>query len=142
MVNTTTLAARDRLTVVVRRRAMRLTFLNGMIWGVGKGLVSTSLVVYLALDLHAEGHGLAIAWILAAPHLVGLLRLGAPAIIGRLAGRKAICLGCYVLSALTLLLMLKLAAPGYLAAEIASLRALVVLWCVGCLLQYLGTVAL
>jgi len=84
--------AEKPLTVRARRRARRLAYWNGAVWAIGNGLASTTLVVYLALDLGAGRIGLGIALILAARHVVGLLRLGAPALIGRLVERKRFCL--------------------------------------------------
>ncbi|HUT92556.1 MAG TPA: MFS transporter [Thermoguttaceae bacterium] len=131
-----------RLTIRHRRRARRLAYWNGGIWAVGNGLASTTLVVYLALDLGAEGIGVGIGLILAARHVVGLLRLGAPAVIGRLVDRKRFCLASFLLGTLLLLALPLVAAPGRLASPVASLWALVGLWCVYHLMQYLGMVAL
>lgn len=130
------------LAVFQRRRARRLAYWNGGIWAIGNGLASTTLVVYLALELGAGRIGLGISLILAARHIVGLLRLGAPAMIGRLADRKRFCLGAYLLSTLVLLGLPVLAAPGCLASPGDSLAALIVLWCLYHLLQYLATIAL
>lgn len=130
------------LPVIQRRRAQRLAYWNGAIWAVGNGLASTTLIVYLAMDLGAKEIGLGIGLILAVRHVVGLLRLSAPAMIGRLADRKRFCLGTYFLGTLVLLGLPLVAAPGRLGSAVASLWALVVLWCVYHLLQYLGTIAL
>ena len=132
----------ERLTVVQRRRAMRLAYWNGAIWAVGNGLASTTLVVYLAMDLNADRVGLGIGMILAMRHIVGLLRLGAPVLIGRLIDRKRFCLGSYFAATLVLLCLPLAAAPEMLPSPNASLYALVVLWCVYHLLQYFGTIAL
>jgi hypothetical protein len=132
----------SRLVIRHRRRARRLAYWNGAIWAVGNGLASTTLVVYLALDLGAEGIGLGIGLILAARHVVGLLRLGAPAVIGRLVDRKRFCLASFLLGTLLLLALPLVAAPGRLPSPAASLGALVALWCLYHLLQYLGMVAL
>ncbi len=130
------------LTVVQRRRAMRLAYWNGMAWAIGNGLASTTLVIFLAIDLGAKQIGLGIGLILAMRHIVGLLRLGAPALIGRLFDRKQFCIGSYLASAIVLLCLPLVAAPGMLSSANASLAALVVLWCVYHLLQYFGTIAL
>jgi len=132
----------QRLAVSQRRRARRLAYWNGAIWAVGNGMASTMLVVYLAMEFDVPGFGLGISLILAAPRLAGLLRLVAPALIGRLADRKRFCLVTYLLSCLVLFGLPFAAAPGYLPSPVASLVALVVLWCVYHLLEYLGTVAL
>jgi len=130
------------LSVSQRRRAMRCAYGNGAVWAVGNGLASTTLVVYLAMELGAQRIGLGIGMILAMRHLVGLLRLGAPAVIGRWVDRKRFCLGCFLLAAVVLLSLPSVAAPGRLASAEASLATLVVLWCVYHVLQYLGMVAL
>ena len=80
------------LTAEGRRRSIRCSYLNGGLWGAGNGLVSTTLVIYLARELGAEQIGLGVSFILAAPLLVGMLRLGGPALIGRMADRKRFCI--------------------------------------------------
>lgn len=131
-----------RLTVFQRRHARRNAYLNGAIWAVGNGLTSGTLVVYLAMQFDVPRAGLGISLILAAPRLAGLLRLVAPALIGRLAGRKQFCLLTYLLSSLVLLGLPFAAAPGWLPSPTASLAALITFWCLYHLLEYLGTVAL
>jgi len=131
-----------RLSVWRRRRARRLAYANGGVWAIGNGLASSMLVVYLAMEYDVPGMGLGIALILAAPQLAGLLRLAAPALIAQLGGRKRFCLAAYLLSGLVLLGLPLVAAPGVLPSPAASLAALVGLWCVYHLLEYLGTVAL
>lgn len=131
-----------RLTVSQRRRARRLAYWNGAIWAIGNGLTSTMLVVYLAIELGVPWTGLGISLILAARHVVGLLRLGAPAMIGRLADRKRFCLGTFLLSTLLLFGLPFVAAPGWLPSAGASLTALIAIWCAYHLLEYLGTIAL
>jgi MFS family permease len=130
------------LPIVRRRRARRLAVWNAAVWAVGNGLASTTLVVYLAYELHVPRVGLGISLIVAAPQIVGLLRLGAPAMIGRLASRKGFCATAFLFSALLLLILPWLAAPGRLPSAVQSLAALIALWCLYHLLQYLGTVAL
>ncbi len=68
--------------------------------------------------------------------------MGAPSLIGRLCDRKRFCLTAYLLSAIVLLALPWVAAPGRLPSPAMSLAALVVLWCVYQVLEYLGTVAL
>jgi predicted MFS family arabinose efflux permease len=58
-------------------------------------------VVYLAQELGAKKIGLGIGLILAARHVVGLLRLGAPVVIGRLIDRKRFCLAAYLANGIT-----------------------------------------
>ena len=130
------------LTVWQRRRARRLAYWNGLLWSIGNGLTSTTLIVYLALELNAPRIGLGISMLLAVRHVVGVLRLATPALIGRWFDRKRFCLGSFFLSAVLLLGIPVVAAPGRLRSAAASLTALVVLWCCYNLLEYLGTIAL
>ncbi len=128
--------------VFQRRRARRLAVWNGAVWAIGNGLAGTTLVIYLARELHAERLGLTVGLIVAAPRIVGLLRLGAPAVIERLGDRKRFCVACFLFSALMLSALPWACAPGWLPSPVWSLAALIVLWCLYHLLQYLGTVAL
>jgi MFS family permease len=125
-----------------RRRAWNLAYWNIGLWAVGNGLTSTTLVVFLALELDAKNLGLGISLILAMPHLVGLLRLTAPVLIGRIADRKTFCLGTFILSGLLLFCLPLVAAPNTLHSDEMSLAALVILWSLYHLMQYLGTIAL
>lgn len=131
-----------RLPVFQRRNARRLAIWNGAVWAVGNGLASTTLVIYLAKELHAERLGLGIGLIVAAPQIAGLLRLGAPSLIGRLGDRKRFCLSTFFLGALLLLALPWVCMPGRLPTPGWSLAALIALWCLYHLLQYLGMVAL
>ncbi len=79
---------------------------------------------------------------MAAPQITGLLRLGAPALIERLGGRKRFCLAAFLLSALLLLVLPWVCAPGRLPSPGWSLAALILLWCLYHLFQYLATVGL
>lgn len=122
---------------------MRNAILNGGLWGIGNGLAGSSLAIYLALELNAPQVGLSIGMLLAAPRLVGVLRLGAPLLIGRVADRKQFCLYAYFISAWLLLSIPLLAAPGRFGLDRpGSLFLLVTLWCLYHLCEYLGTVAL
>jgi len=121
---------------------MRWAYWNGAIWAVGNGLASTTLVVYLAYELNAPRIGLGIGLILAARHVVGLLRLGAPALIGRLAERKRFCLASYALAALLLLCLPSVTVATLFPSARAALAGLVSIWCCYHLLQYAGTIAL
>ena len=124
----------------MRRDAIQLAYWNGLLWAVGNGLASTTLVVYLALDLGAKGR--AIGWILAAPQLVGTLRWWLSRWVGRGSQRKRFCLASYAVSVALLLLLPVVSAPDVLPTTQSSLAALVVLWCGYHFFEYLGTMAL
>jgi len=130
------------LPIHQRRRARRLAYVNSGLWATGNGMVSTMLVVYLAMEFDVPGIGLGISLILAAPRIVGLLRTAAPAMIGRLADRWRFCIGLFLFSAMVLAALPLVVAPGVLPSTRWSLAALVVLWSVYHLLQFLATVAL
>jgi MFS family permease len=119
---------------------MRLANANAGLWAVGNGLVSTTLIVYLALDLGAAG--LAISFILSAPRFAGLLRLGVPALVARLRRRKGVCIAAYLTSAALLCIVPLIAASEDSLAGARGIAALVATWCVYHLLEYVGTVAL
>lgn len=130
------------LTVRQRHDARGRLYVNVRLWAIGNGLCGTTLITYLAVELGATREGLGIALILAARHVVGLLRLGAPAIIGRWIDRKRFCIGAYLLSTLVLALLPVLAAPGRWSTADRSMAALVICWCLYHVLEYFGTVAL
>ncbi|PHS08736.1 MAG: hypothetical protein COA78_12540 [Blastopirellula sp.] len=123
-----------------RRKAIRLANANATIWAFGNGLTSTALISSLALELGAGFGG--IAWIIAAPKLVGILRIAAPQLIQVFGNRRWFCVLCYLVSALVLGILPPLCLPGLLPSRQASLIALIVCWSVYHLFQYLGTVAL
>jgi MFS family permease len=135
-------AACDSPTILERRRARRLAVWNGAIWAVGNGLVSTALILYWAKELKASWFGLGIGLISAAPQVIGLLRLGAPAMMARLADRKRFCITTYLLSVLPAALIPLFCKPGWLPSPSWSLIALILLWCLHQFMQYLGTIAL
>lgn len=111
---------------------MWLANANAAIWATGNGLVSTTLVVYLALELGAAG--IYVSLILAAPRLVGVLRLASPALMTTGGKRKTVCIASYVASALVLCVLA--------AASHYHVWALVGCWCLYHLLEYVATVAL
>lgn len=130
------------LTVKQRGQGRRNAYWNGALWSVGNGLASSSLVIYLAIDLRPKCPALGISLIIAAPQIVGLLRLATPAMLARLGNRKRFCLGAYFLSAVTLLGIVPAVSSRWSPSANVSLTLLVILWCVYHLLQYLATVAL
>ena len=119
---------------------MRLAYLNGALWALGNGLGSTALIIYLARQLGAAG--LAIGVVLAAPQLVGVLRLASQGLAVRIGGRRLLCVACFAASAILLAAISQLAEPGQLNSPAVSLRLVTSLWCVYHLLEYIGTVLL
>ncbi|MGD0517891.1 MAG: MFS transporter [Thermoguttaceae bacterium] len=130
------------LSIPQRRRAWKMAYWNIGLWAVGNGLTSTTLVIFLALELDAKNLGLGIGLILAMPQMLGLLRLAAPVLIGRIADRKTFCLFTFTLSGLLLFCLPLVAAPGATHSAEISLLALVILWSLHHLMQYMGTIAL
>lgn len=122
------------------RRSMSLANANAALWAVGNGLVATQLVIYLAADLGATG--LAISMILAAPRFAGLLRLGVPALMARLAARKALCLASYALSAAILCAVPAAVLVQRQSSAGAAIAVLVAAWCSYHVAEYAGTVTL
>ncbi len=135
-------AAPPALTVSDRHRARDLAYANGALWAVGNGLLSSTLVVYLALELGAEQVGLGIGLILAAPRIAGLLRMATPALIRLVGDRKRFCLAMYLASAVVLAGLPATAAAQWFLAPAGALAVLVGLWCAYHLLEYMATVAL
>jgi len=132
-------AQAPKLPAATRRRGIYLAYANGALWAIGDGMVTTGLVVYLALDLGAKG--IAISLILAAAPLVGSLRLVAPELIRRIGSRHRFAAGAYAVAVIFLLLLPRLAEPGRLPLA-AGIAALVGCWAAYHLAEYLGTVAL
>ena len=132
------LTARETLSPDECRRAIRRAYANAAIWAIGNGLVSSTLVVYLALSVGARNFQSAV--IFAAPSLAGLLRLSVPAILARFGHRKAFCIATYLASA-SVLSLVPLSAMLLRVGERAPV-ALVSAWCVYHLFEYCGTVAL
>ncbi|MFW6125166.1 MAG: MFS transporter [Pirellulales bacterium] len=130
------------LRVRDRRRGRRLAYLNGGVWAVGSGLLSSTLVIYLAMQFGAEGIGLGIALILSIRYMVGPARLLAPAVIGRWIDRKRFCIAAYLLSAVLLGAIPALAVPALRPPAGGALAAVVAVWSLYHLLEYAGTIAL
>lgn len=121
-----------------RRPAIQAFYANAGIWAVGNGLVSSTLILYLAISVGARNFQSAVIY--AAPALAGTLRLLVPAILARIGRRKAVCLAMYGASALVLSLV-PLAALALPVGSHAPI-ALVAAWCVYHLLEYGGTITL
>ncbi len=123
-----------------RRRAIQAFYLNGACWGLGNGLVSSSLIVYLAGTFGAAG--IAVSLILATPRLVGVLRLGTPILIDAVGNRQVFCVRMFLAASIVLLLLPVCSAPGLLPSPRLSLTVLVMMWTLYHLLEFLGLVAL
>jgi MFS family permease len=130
------------LTISEHRSARTMAYANGGLWAIGNGLASTLLVIHLALDLNSESLGMGIGMILAAPSWCGVLRIFAPAIIAKVADRRRFCIGAFLLSAISLLLLPLLASQKLVHSAHLTLWLLVLLWSFYHLFQYMGTVAL
>lgn len=78
-----------------------------MLWSVGNGLTTGTLVNYLAMDLGARGVGLSL--VLASPQIVSALRVAAPTLISQIGTAKRTCL---LLSSVSYLLIWGLPAIG------------------------------
>jgi sugar phosphate permease len=131
-----------KLNIVAKHDARRLAYWNGLLWAIGNGLSSTTLVIYLAMELNSPRIGLSVGLILAARHFIGILRLGTPVLLDSWMDRKLFCLVTFSLSALFLMSLPILSAPKVLPTAAASVWMLVTLWCLNNLMQYLGTIAL
>jgi predicted MFS family arabinose efflux permease len=118
---------------------MRLANANAGLWALGDGLVSSTLVIYLASDLGARG--LMISLVLAAPRFAGLLRLGVPAMVARWQRRKELCITAFLASTVVLLIIPIVAQPGLLGGDHPAMVALIAAWCAHNLLEYVSWVA-
>lgn len=136
------------------RRAARDAFCrNAFLWGVGNSFVNSTFVVYFLKALvpnasDSSALGTAIAWTVAAPRLIGLLRLLTPAAIGWVGGRKRLCVGCALLAPL-ILLALPLGSPLFKSLSTSGVdglnRAFLLigaLWALHHLVEYVATTAL
>ena len=119
---------------------MQMAYWNGGLWSIGNGMVSTTLIVYLALELGARG--VAVSLILATPPLIGLLRMLTPWLLGQVGNRKKFCVFMYIASNVVLLSLPFSSAPGTFTSTALSLTALILTWSLYHLLEYCGTVAL
>jgi MFS family permease len=116
-----------------------LGYVNGVLWAIGNGLTTSTLVIYLALDLGAQG--MAISLILAAPAVVGVLRIFTPAIIHQLGTSKRTCL-IFSLASYLLLWGLPAAGVANLLPMRITLTGLIVLLCTHQMLEFIASVAL
>ncbi len=129
-----------RESSLLRRRGMRLAHVNALIWSLGNGLATTTLITYLAAEYGARG--VLVSLILAAPTVVGLLRQTTPQLIAWYGSRKEFCIAAYGTSAGLLYLLPLVSAPDVLPSRSWSLLVLISLWCGYQAAEYFGTVAL
>ncbi len=128
------------ITTNQRRQSILGAYANGALWGVASGLVSVTLVTYLAREYGATG--VAVSWLLAAPALAGLLRLLTPFWLERVGSRQTFCIRMFLASALVLFALPIVTAPQVLPTSALSIAALATMWAGYHVLEYLGAVAL
>lgn len=138
-------------TPIFKRRAARDAFCrNAFLWGVGNGFVNSTFVVYFLKEAAKSASGpvalgTAIAWVVAAPRLVGLLRLATPFAIDFVGGRKRLCVLCAFLSPL---ILLALPLGENFLTRLAATNVDAAFWLVGAvwslyhLVEYFATTAL
>lgn len=144
MTSGSNLSSRSRaisaLSKAARRRALGFAQLQGALWSAGNGLTTGTLIFYLAQELGAKGTSLSL--LIAAPSLVGLLRLMTPALIGRLGGIKRTCLKSLAASYLLLAAGLPAVTLASSTLRTTALSTMIALICMHQLLEYIGSVAL
>jgi MFS family permease len=118
---------------------MRLVNWNAGLWAVGNGLVSVTLIIYLAADRGAQG--IAISLIIAAPRFASLFQMGVPALIGRLAPRKTFCIASVLAGSVVLCSVPLTAWKGSDSAAV-MIGTLVAGWCAYYFLENAAGVAL
>ena len=129
-----------KITSSQRRRSIVGAYVNGGLWGIASGLVSVTLVTYLAREYGATGT--AISWLLAAPALAGLLRLLTPLWLEHVGSRQKFCIRIFMASALVLFVLPIVSAPQVLPTPALSIAALALMWVSYHVLEYMGAVAL
>ncbi len=130
----------ERLPAAEIRRAMRLANANAGLWATGNGLISSTLVLYLASAWGA--FGLAMSFILAAPRFAGLLRLAVPAMMASFRNRKVICVWAFFASSLVIWVIPAAAILNERIPQQTALATLVAAWCLYHVLEYIAGVAL
>jgi len=124
-----------------RRRALGLAQVNAALWSAGNALTTGSFVVYLMLDLGADGRWISV--ILALPAMVGLLRLLTPQVVAWAGSQRRACIWSYAVSYLLLLTFPLLATQQHSATPTRGvLGALVALLCVHQLFEHIGNASL
>jgi len=136
----TNLSSTGKLTSHIRRRSIVYAYLNGGLWGLGNGLAGTTLLFYLASSYGARG--MALSWLLAAPALVGVLRLFTPLWLDRVGSRRTFCTRMFAISAFVLFGLPVLSAPNLLPEAAHSITALTICWAIYNLFEHFAVVAL
>ncbi len=131
---------RSPLSQTHSSQSLWLAQLNGGVWGIGNGLVSTTLIRYLSQDLGADG--LATGLIIASPNLFGVFRAFAPTMLWLAGSRKLMAIGMLLLSSLLLISLPLLAWPDVLPSKTFSLVVLISLWGLWHFTMFLGVIAL
>ena len=124
----------------LRRRSLSVACFNAGLWGVGSGLASTTLIVFLVRRI--GGSGQAVSWILAAPAMAGLVRLATPWWLERVPSRRRFAIGMFLSSATSLATLPVLSAPGVLPAGPWGPRGVGAAWTAYQVLEAIGVVAL
>lgn len=128
-------------SVDTRRRAFpRLGYANGVLWSIGNGLTSGSLITYLAIDLGAEGVG--VSMVLAIQSMVGALRILSPTTVAMAGSARCACLALTLASYALIMLLPVTTLTGSPLRMLPPVTTLVVLLCVHQLLEQFGTVAM
>lgn len=122
------------------RRALNWSYLASAVWAAGNVLAGGVLVNFLAQELGARGREL--AWLGAAPALVGLLQLFTPALIVRFGNAKRLCLSTSLVSYAILAGLPVLAFARISDGHRPLLLALIGVYCLHQLLEQVATVAL
>jgi MFS family permease len=122
------------------RQSIQRAYANAALWGLGSGLASMTLVIYFAREFQARGQ--AIAWLLATPAMVGLLRLWTPRWLDRVGSRRRFCVAMFLASSAALAALPVLAAPDVLSTPRQSIFALGAAWTAYQVLEFIGVVAL
>lgn len=118
---------------------MVAAYFNALLWGVGNGLASMTLIIYWARHLDADGQ--TVSWLLAAPSLVGLLRLATPLLVARLGSRKRFCIRYFLAAAVVLAVLPVLASPEWLTSVPHTLAGITLVWVTYHLLEFMAAVA-
>lgn len=116
--------------------------LNALLWGLGNGMVSTTLASYLLKQLGVGPNGLVFALVFASQHFAGGLRLFTPWILQWVGSRKWFAVAAFTLSCFLLLALPEICKPGHPADRPFKMAAFVGLWGGWHLVMWVGAIAL